>query len=507
MSNYIGIDLGTTYSAVATIDEAGRPVIIESEDTVSSPKGNITASAILIKKDDAIVGDQARKLIGLSDNVASRFKRHMGTSEVYNIQGKDYTPTELSAVVLKKLKKIAENEVGELSKVVITIPANFSNDARAATMEAAKIAGLDVDNLIDEPTAAALHYAFKNGKNLDGNFAIYDLGGGTFDISIISIAGNDIEVLASEGIAQLGGTDFDEVMREIVEKKYSDETGEVELDNELYTLTNAEIDKIALTKKKKIVAGGDDQEVDGQQLFVTRSEFEEAISSLLAQTELMCEAAMSEAELDKSDIQGVILVGGSTRMPLIFQSVEKVFGQTPVTTENPDEAVALGAALYSAIKSDGSNLTKAQKKAVEKVTMQEITNKFFGTLSIGELAGSAALTNSILIKKGTPLPCSVTEIFQTINDNQTAVRCSVTESNTPETDPRFVKTVWEGELELPPNRPRGQQVEVTFSYDENQIIHCVFKDVESGKETEAMVNPGLAKSDGDTSAIDKFLVD
>ena len=139
--------------------------------------------------------------------------------------------------------------------------------------------------------------------------------------------------------------------------------------------------------------------------------------------------------------------------------------------------------------------------------MQEITNKFFGTLSIGELAGSAALTNSILIKKGTPLPCSVTEIFQTINDNQTAVRCSVTESNTPETDPRFVKTVWEGELELPPNRPRGQQVEVTFSYDENQIIHCVFKDVESGKETEAMVNPGLAKSDGDTSAIDKFLVD
>ena len=392
-----------------------------------------------------------------------------------------------------------------MSKVVITIPANFSNDARAATMEAANIAGLDVDNLIDEPTAAALHYAFKNGKNLDGIFAVYDLGGGTFDISIISISGNDIEVLASEGISKLGGDDFDAALQHLISQKYSIETGE-ELDESLYTKTNAEIDKIALTKEK-IVAGGDDQEVDGQQIFITRSEFEEAISSLIAQTELMCDAAMSEAEIDKSDIQGVILVGGSTRMPCIYQSVEKIFGQTPLTSENPDEAVALGAALYSALKSDGSNLSTAQKKAVSKISMQEITNKFFGTLAIGESGGSEAMINSIIIKKGTHIPCSVTETFVTHHDNQTSLGCEVTESNTPETDPRFVTIVWDGHLELPPNRPKGQQVEVTFSFDDNQIMHCSFKDVETGKETEAIINPGLDKSEEDTSAIDKFLVD
>ena len=503
MPNYIGIDLGTTYSAVATIDDAGRPIIIENEDKIASPKGNITASTILLLESGMLVGDQARKVLGLNPNAVARFKRIMGTSEVVTLSGKDYTPTDLSALVLKDLKRLAESGVDELSKVVVTIPANFSNEARSATMDAAKLAGLDVEFLINEPTAAALHYAFKNGKSLNGIYAVYDLGGGTFDISIISIDGNDIQVIASNGLARLGGDDFDRELIKLVQKKYLDETGEA-LDEELYTLTNAETDKIALSKKKKIVAGGDDQEVDGQQLFVTRSEFDEAISSLLAQAELTCDATLTEAQVDKSEIKGVILVGGSTRMQCVAQSVERIFGQQPITTENPDEAVALGAALYAAIKSDGANLSTAQKKAVEKVKVGEVANHYFGTISIGELAGKQALTNSILIKKGTKIPCSTTDSFYTVSENQTSVHCRVTQSDSPETDPRWVKTIWEGELELPPNRPAEQEVQITYSYDDNQIMHCTFKDVSSGKETDAMISQTNSTA---SSAIDKFLVD
>lgn len=504
MSNYIGIDLGTTYSAVATIDDAGRPIIIENENKIASPKGNITASALLLKDNGLVVGDQARKVLGLNPNAVGRFKRIMGTSEVVTISDQDYTPTELSALVLAELKRVAETEVDELAEVVITIPANFSNEARAATMAAAKTAGLDVKHLINEPTAAALHYAFKNGKSLDGIYAVYDLGGGTFDISIIEIAGSDVQVIASNGIARLGGDDFDRELIKLVQKKYLDETGEV-LDDELYTLTDAETDKIALSKKKKIVAGGDEQEVDGQQLFVTRTEFEEAISSLLAQAELTCEASLTESQVDKANIQGVILVGGSTRMQCVAQSAERIFGHPPITTENPDEAVALGAALYAAMKSDGENLSVVQKKAVSKVSVADVANHFFGTIVFGELAGQEALTNSIIIKKGTKIPCSVTESYYTVRENQTQVDCTVTQSANPEEDPRWVVKVWEGELELPPNRPARQEVQITYSYDDSQIMHCTFKDVASGNEMDAMISQSDPQAA--SSAIDKFLVD
>lgn len=504
MASYIGIDLGTTYSAVATIDETGRPVMVENADPIVSPEGNITASCVTIGSNSLVIGESARKALQISDNAVGRFKREMGTSTKYMLAGQEYTPTDLSAAVLSEMKKIAEQGIGELSKVVITIPANFANEAREATLQAAKKAGLDVDFIINEPTAAALHYAYKNGADLNGIYAIYDLGGGTFDISVISIEGNQIDVLASNGLAKLGGEDFDNALTQLINTKFKQTAGQ-DLDKADYTSAQAEEDKVALSNKKRIVAGGKEQNIDGHAVMVGQSEFEEAISGLLAQTALLCDSTLDDANISKQDITDIILVGGSTRIPAVRRSVERTFGKSPVTTENPDEAVALGAALYAAMKSDGEHLSSTQKRAISKIAVSEQANKFFGTFVLGDTRGETQLMNSMIITKGTKIPCSVTKSFYTVKEGQTGIDCSVTESDNNETDPRWVKVIWQGNLDLPPNRPSQQEVQITYSYDENQVMHCVFKDVESGKEIEIMLDKNSA--DSQASAIDKFLVD
>ena len=202
MANYIGIDLGTTFSAVATLDETGRPLIIANEDGI-----NITPSVVTIEgPNKSTVGELARQMLWTDpDKTKGRFKRDMGTSETYQLNGEEYTPTALSALVLKKLKGYAITSIGDIEEAVVTTPANFNNEAREATMEAAKIAGLNVKNIINEPTAAALYYGWQTGKELSGKYAVYDLGGGTFDISIIEVDGQNIEVLATDGISKLGG--------------------------------------------------------------------------------------------------------------------------------------------------------------------------------------------------------------------------------------------------------------------------------------------------------------
>ena len=504
MANYIGIDLGTTYSVVATLDETGRPIVIENNDKQVSPKGNITASCVMVGSQKLIVGEQARKALPpLSNNAVGRFKREMGKETTYEIAGESYTPTDLSAAVLVQMKKIAQEAVGELSKVVVTVPANFANEAREATMQAAKKAGLDIDFIINEPTAAALNYAYKIGKELKGKYAFYDLGGGTFDISILSIDGEQIDVLASNGIAQLGGMDFDRELTKLVERKFKEETGR-DLDYTCYDPSQAEEDKMALSNKKRIVAGGIEQNIDGVTLRITQSEFEEVISGLLAQTSLVCDATLEQAKVSMEDIDGVVLVGGSTRIPAVKQLVERVFGKPPIDTENPDEAVALGAVLYAATKSDGEHLTKTQQQNIEKISVQEITNHYYGTVAC-DVEDESQLHNSIIIKKGENIPCSITKSYFTIKDGQIAVNCRVTQSENDESDLKWVNLVREKELELPPNRPEGREIQATYSYDDNQIMHCVFKDIESGRVVEMDIE--IASSESDDSPIDQFLVD
>jgi molecular chaperone DnaK len=324
------------------------------------------------------VGEVARRTWGNDpDNAASRFKRDMGTSSTYAIASKDYTPTQLSAELLKKLKEDTEEKIGPIDEVVVTIPANFALEAREATMEAATLAGLNVKYIINEPTAAALYYAFQSDGNLSGTFVVFDLGGGTFDVSVIKVNGQDIDVVASNGLNKLGGDDFDHVLWKLVADKYLKESGEP-LTREDFPLNAAEEEKKSLSQRKRTTA-----EIERELVDLSRVEYEEAISSLVAQVEMMCEATLDEAEIEPGDITKVFLAGGSTRMPAITECAKRVFKQDPVATANVDEVVALGAALYAAYKGDGENLTAIQKQSVSKLTVTETTNMCFGTITLG----------------------------------------------------------------------------------------------------------------------------
>lgn len=496
MTNYVGIDLGTTYCAVAYIDKTGRPQIVNNDRDQ-----NITPSVVCKHKGDLIVGEFARKHWGNDDRKgASRFKRDMGTSTSHQIDGNDYTPTELSAAVLKELKKHTEERIGPIVESVVTIPANFSNEARVATMDAAKMAGLDVKYIINEPTAAALYYAYQSDGEMSGTYVVFDLGGGTFDVSIIKVTGQDVEVLASNGLHQLGGTDFDKALWKLVAEKYKKESGE-ELTTEEFSMIDAEDAKKSLSDRKKTTV-----EIEREFVDLSRIEFEESISSLLTQVEMMCESTLDEAEIDVSDISEVFLAGGSTRLPIVKQIAKKVFKMEPSSTVNVDEVVALGASLYAAHKSDGSNLSEIQKKSINQLNVAERTGCFFGTISVGHSESKGeTLINSILIRKGDSIPCEVSESYFTIHDGQKSINCTITESKSPETDPRFVKIIHEETLDLPPDRPSGQEIVVSYSYDENQIMHASFKDVESGNEKSISIS--MDGQNQTSSDIDKFLVD
>ena len=227
-----------------------------------------------------LVGAKPLEMLNRNENAAGRFKRHMGTDKVYTLGGKELSPTDLSSVILHELKKPAESELGEITSAVVTVPANFANEAREATIAAAKLAKLNVEHIINEPTAAAFYYAFKSGGDLSGNYAIYDLGGGTFDVTILKIDGKNIDVLCSNGVSTLGGDDFDELLVGLVQKKYKEITGE-DLDPSLYTKTEATKDKILLSDQAKTLAGGD--EIGGEMIFLDRKNSKEAISSLISQ--------------------------------------------------------------------------------------------------------------------------------------------------------------------------------------------------------------------------------
>lgn len=502
MGIVVGIDLGTTFSAVARLDETGRPVIVHNSDG-----SNITPSVIAVSgRENFEVGEGPRKELG-SQNVFGRFKREMGTQTKYVSEWGEFTPTELSAILLKKLKLEAENATRDnIIEAVVTIPANFSNEAREATLSAARNAGLEVKHIINEPTAAAMYFAQSQSVELGGVYAVFDLGGGTFDVTIIRVDGKDIEVLATEGVSKLGGDDFDTKVREIVARKYSQAVGGEIGENDFSPNEVEELKKSLSrrdTGRTKTYGSAGRTDVEMQRL-----EFEEAISTYISQMEMLCESAMTEAKISKAEIQAVILAGGSTRIPAVQKSVERVFGIKPTTFGNPDEIVALGAAVYAAYRTDQSNLNPIQRSAVSSIKVSEITSKYFGTMSVGfnESRNSEELQNTIVIQKGDRIPTSVTESFFTRHDDQRFVHCTVTEANSPETDRRFVRMIWEGELgPLPEGRAAGQQVDVTFAYDSNQVMQCTFTDVESGQSEEVDLSMATA-SEADDFDIEKFTV-
>ena len=498
MTHYVGIDLGTTFSALAYIDESGRPTVVEISDY---REDNLLPSKVAMIKGDVIVGERARKHFAIAEEeAASAFKRNMGEDILFAMSGAEFSPTQLSAAILKKLRSEFEDKIGPISEAVITIPANFSQEARDATMEAGRMAGLTVKYIINEPTAAALFYAHDSKAELSGHYVVFDLGGGTFDVSVIKVNGQDVEVVASNGISKLGGDDFDASLWKLVAKKYKEETGK-NLTTEDFPLNDAEEVKRSLSRRKRATV-----EIERDLVDVSRLEFEEQISTLLAQIEMSCENTIEEAGIDPSQITSVFLAGGSTRIPCVLSCVEKVFQQKPISTANVDEVVALGASVYAAYKSDGKALSAIQKKSIDQLNLTEVTNEYFGTIARGQTEARGLETvNSILIHKGEKLPCSFTKSFYTAYDNQEAIDCTITESKSPETNPKFVKVIHQEELKLPPGRPEGQEVRVTFAYDENQMMLCTFTDTASGKQTEISISKASANSAG--SEIDQFLVD
>jgi len=502
----IGIDLGTTNSLLAELDITGRPRIVHNREGV-----NVTPSVVHYQTNGKVtVGQEAKSLIGIEPDVFFEFKRDMGTSALYESSRGPVTPTDLSALVLKKLKEDFEAAVGKASTVVVTVPANFRNEAREATLAAARVAGLDYDILLNEPTAAALYYANVSGLQLDGNYVVFDLGGGTLDVSVIKAKGNDVEVLSSEGLQKLGGKDFDQKLMEIVAVKFKAATGVNFNEYDFgFSKNDAEEVKKSLSnvKEKKIQLFG--QGIKPTSISVTREEFEEAISGLIAQAELLCETALAEANLSPTEIKEVFLAGGSSRIPLVKMSVSRFFGRDALVHGNPDEAIALGAAIYAGFKADKKSLNPLQSQAVSGLVFQDVAPAYFGTLSIDsekQAIGISTRRNNVIIEKNAKIPCSRTESFFTVADNQTAVNCTITQAPTNEVDPRFVRVIWEGKLELPPGRPAGQKISVTYSYNENGTMRAVFLDVASSKQTEVDI---AAQGDGVQTTIDinQFIVE
>ncbi|MDA8854974.1 Hsp70 family protein [Candidatus Pseudothioglobus singularis] len=476
MSAFLGIDLGTTNSAVSYINVSGRPEII-----LNKAGDNMTPSCLLFEGNEVKhAGKEARIQLGLNDQVIARWKREMGSQEEFIIDGHGHTPTTLSAELLKKIFEDAVNKIGEIEDVVITVPANFPHDARDETKKAAKLANINLTRIIDEPTAAALYHACDNEWQLNGNYMIYDLGGGTFDVSIVKIKDRNVDVICTDGNAQLGGDDFDQTLQEIVRKKYLELTGE-ELEEEDFTKTEAEDQKKSLSTRDVNIR------VVKTWVNVAQDEFQAAISHKIKSTETICKKVLKRAKLEVSDIENIIFVGGSTRLPSVYNLMKKMFNKEPIITAQVDEAVALGASVYAINKGDQSKLNAAQKSVFENIKVQDVTPAYFGFICEQKdlKRGKYVPHVKVIIPKNINRPCAETETFFTMHDGQTEVLCSVTSSMNETTVPEFVTTIWEGSLgPLPKGRKKHQKINVTFKFDEDGIMHASFLDVSSGLQKE-----------------------
>lgn len=510
MAKFVGIDLGTTFSAIAVLDELGRP------EMISVDQHRIVPSVVYFDESDVgnvIVGYQATNALSdpeVGGRVIQDVKRHMGDGKKYSVDGNEFTPVQIASFILKKLVKEASELKGLIGEVIITVPANFSERERKATMDAGEMAGLKVKHIINEPTAAAIYYASQNP--ISGTVLVYDLGGGTFDVTIARYQGKEVKVLCSQGDRHLGGKDFDQKLLDVFDAKYMAKFGTRLVNSENRESWLSEAAKIKQNLSAKTTQSVRLVGTAGAEKFeISRTEFEQAISTYMAKTELLIDALLDEASLSPKEIDHILLVGGSTRIPSVQESLKRIFKKDPLKSVNPDEAVALGAAIYAGLSASAETLNAAQAASIGSIKLTEICNDFFGTISISEheQTGMAELVNSIVLAKNTPLPCSVTKTFYTVMPGQTSVNCKVTQSKNDETDPEFVHVVWEGSLDnLPAGRPPGQPIAVTYSYDMNGRMNCSYTDVNSGKTTTVDLHPNSDKSvDKQKAAVDDFLVE
>ena len=507
MSNIVGIDLGTTMSAIAYLNSIAKPEIIPN-----SEGERVTPSVIFFREYDntAVIGKSAKNSApSAPGRVAKEFKREMHNPDYrFKIDNLEYSATDLSAIILKKLVKDASQTIGEIKDVVISVPAYFKESQRNATLEAGQLAGLNVINIINEPTAAALYYA--STEEVNGRGLIYDLGGGTFDITMVETKGKDINILASAGDHHLGGIDFDLALLDLLNEKYKIEKNEPlyeeEEDRQEFLLNAEELKKKLSTHpivKEKLKGTAGSLIVE-----ITQEDFEKKISSYVSRTELLVEQVLDESEMEASDVDYILLVGGSTRIPAIRNSIKLLIGKEPIIKVNVDEAVALGAAIKAglvSVKNNPNSVTPNVARELNRLKVCDIANHSYGTIAVTYDADlqKESLLNNIIIHKNTSLPCSVTKTFYTIHEGQNSLNIRITQGE--DADPDFVDTIHNEDMTLPPNRPEGQPIEITYSYDENQIMHCVFKDINSEhkKEVSFKISENVKKN----SDLNSFLVE